>query len=116
MRKHDYKPQIPVVIPESADESLQVETAAGRDEADSPTLPSIKVFLSKTCTIPLIRCDFEQIKMTVEQRTMQNKCESGTNDQTKEENTCTDTSQNPSSIAIQNEENNQPIIRSSARK
>ena len=57
----------PVVIPESADESLQVETAAIRDEADSPALPSIRVFLSKTCTIPLIRCDFEQIRMTVKQ-------------------------------------------------
>ena len=106
----------PVVIPESADESLQVETAAGRDEADSPTLPSIKVFLSKTCTIPLIRYDFEQIKMTAEQQTMQNKGESGTSDQTKKENTCTDTSQNPSGIAIQNEGNNQPKIRTSARK
>ena len=29
----------PVVIPESVDESLQVETAASRDEADSPALP-----------------------------------------------------------------------------
>ena len=74
MRKHDNNHQItagatatPVVIPESVDESLQVETAASRDEADSPALPSIGVFLSKTCTIPLICCNFEQIKKTVEQ-------------------------------------------------
>ena len=33
----------PVVIPESVDKSLQVETVAGRDEADSPALPSIGV-------------------------------------------------------------------------
>ena len=72
----------PVVIPESVDESLQVETVAGCDEADSPALPSIGVFLSKTCTIPLICCDFEQIKKTVEQQTMQNKGEAGTGDQT----------------------------------
>ena len=63
----------PGVIPESVDESLQVETITGYDEADSPTLPSIGVFLSKTCTIPLICCDFEQIKKTVKQQTMQNK-------------------------------------------
>ena len=42
----------PGVIPESVDESLQVKTVAGYDEADSPTLPSIGEFLSKTCTIP----------------------------------------------------------------
>ena len=31
-----------------------------------PLLPGIEVFLSKTCTIPLTRCDFDQIKETVE--------------------------------------------------
>ena len=70
----------PVVIPESVDESLQVETVASHDEADSPALPSIGVFLSKMCTISLIRCDFEQIKKTVEQQTTQNKGEAGTSD------------------------------------
>ena len=70
------------VIPESVDESLQVETVAGYDEADTPVLPSIGVFLSKTCTIPLIRCDFEQIKKTVKQQTMQDKGEAVTSDQT----------------------------------
>ena len=106
----------PVVIPESVDESLQVETVASRDEADSPALPSIRVFLSKMCTIPLIRCDFEQIKKTVEQQTMQNKGEAGTGDQTQEENTCTNISQDTAGIGIPNEGNNQPEIRTSARK
>ena len=104
------------VIPESVDESLQVETVAGRDEADSPTLPSIGVFLSKTCTIPLIHCDFEQIKKTVEQQTMQNKGETGTSDQIQEENTCTNTSQDTAGIGIPTEGNNQPEICTSARK
>ena len=98
------------------DESLQVETVAGCDEADSPALPSIGVFLSKTCTIPLIHCDFEQIKKTVEQQTMQNKGEAGTSDQTQEENTCTNTSQDTAGIGIPTEGNNQPEIRTSARK
>ena len=57
----------PVVIPESVNEPLQVESVASLDEADTPALPSIGVFLSKMCTIPLIHCDFEQIKKTVEQ-------------------------------------------------
>ena len=70
------------VIPESVDESLQVETAAGHADGDIPVLPSIGVFLSKTCTIPLIRCDFEQIKETVEQQTLQDKGETVTSDQT----------------------------------
>ena len=106
----------PSVIPESVDKSLQVETVAGHDEADSPTLPSIGVFLSKTCTIPLIRCNFEQIKKTVEQQTMQNKGEAGTSDQTQEENTCTSISQDTAGIGIPTEGNNQPEIRTSARK
>ena len=106
----------PIVIPESVDESLQVETVACHDEADSPALPSIGVFLSKTCTIPLICCDFEQIKKTVEQQTMQNKGEAGTSDQTQEENTCTNISQDTAGIGIPTKGNNQPEIRTSARK
>ena len=106
----------PVVIPESVDKSLQVETVAGHDKADSPALPSIGVFLSKMCTIPLIRCNFEQIKKTVKQHTMQNKGEAGTSDQTQEVNTCTNISQDTAGIGIPNEGNNQPEIRTSARK
>ena len=98
------------------DESLQVETVAGHDEADSPALPSIGVFLSKTCTIPLIHCNFEQIKRTVEEQTMQNKGEAGTSDQTQEENTCTSIRQDTADISIPSEGNNQPEIRTSARK
>ena len=106
----------PVVIPESVDESLQVETSVSHDEADSPALPGIRVFLSKKCTIPLIRCDFEQIKKTVEQQTIQNKGEASTGDQTQEENTCTNSSQDTTGIGTPNEENNQPEIHTSARK
>ena len=106
----------PGVIPESVDESLQVETITGYDEADSPALPSIGVFLSKTCTIPLIRCNFEQIKKTVKQQTMQNKGEAVTSNQTQEKNTCTNTSQDTAGIGIPTKENNQPEIRTSARK
>ena len=73
------------VIPESVDESLQVETVAGHAEADTPVLPSIGMFLSKTCTIPLIRCDFKQIKKTVKQQTLQDKGETVTSDRTQEE-------------------------------
>ena len=97
-------------------EPLQVESVARHDEADSPALPSIRVFLSKMCTIPLIRCNFEQIKKTVEQQTTQNKGEAGTGDQTQEENTCTNISQDAGGIGIPNEDNNQPEIRTSARK
>ena len=106
----------PVVIPESVDESLQVETAASHDEADSPALPSIGVFLSKTCPILLIHYDFEQIIKTVEQQTIQNKGEASTGDQTQEENTSTKSSQDTAGIGIPDEENNQPEIRTSARK
>ena len=112
----DWVMATPVVIPESVDESLQVEMAVGHDEADPPALPSIGVFLSKTCTIPLIHCHFEQIKKTVEQQTSQNKGELSASDQTPEENTCTNSSQDTSGTSIPNEENNQPEIRTSARK
>ena len=37
----------------------------GRPKA---SLPGIGVFLNKTCTIPLVRCDFETIKTAVESR------------------------------------------------
>ena len=104
------------VIPESVDESLQIETVAGHAEADTPVLPSIGVFLSKTCTIPLIRCDFEQIKKTVEQQTLQDKGETVTSDQTQEENRSTNTSQVTAVIGIPTEGNSQPEIRTSARK
>ena len=106
----------PAVIPESVDESLQVETAAGHDKVDSPALPSIGVFRSKTCTIPLIRCGFEQTKKTVEQQTMQNKGEASTSDQIQEENTCINSSQDTAGIGIPDKGNNQPEICTSARK
>ena len=98
------------------DESLQVETVASHEGADSPALPSIGMFLSKMCTIPLICCNFEQIKKTVEQQTTQNKGEACTGDQTQEENTCTNISQDIAGIGIANEGNNQPETHTSARK
>ena len=45
-------------------ESQNIETT-GRPKA---SLPGIDVFLNRTCTIPLVRCDFESIKMAVETR------------------------------------------------
>ena len=89
------------------EESLQVETDAGHEEADTPVLPSIGVFLSKTCTIPLIHCDFEQIKKTVEQQTMQDKGEAVASDKTQEENKFTTTSQDTAVIDILTEGDSQ---------
>ena len=47
---------------------------------------------------------------------MQNKGEAGTSDQTQEENTCTSIRQDTADIGIPIEGNNQPEIRTSARK
>ena len=47
---------------------------------------------------------------------MQNKGEAGTSDQTQAENTCTGISQDTAGIGIPTEGNNQPEIRTSARK
>ena len=105
-----------VVIPESVDKSLHVEMAVGRDEAPPPALPSIGVFLSKTCTIQLIRCDFEQIKKTVELQTTQNKSELTAGDQKQEENTGTNSSHDMVGTSILNDEHNQPETHTSARK
>ena len=104
------------VIPDNVDESLQVATAAGHADADTPVLPSIRVFLSKTCTIPLIRCNFEQIKKTVEQQTLQDKGETVIRDQTREENRSTNTSQNTAVIGIPTEGNSGAEIHTSSRK
>ena len=98
------------------DESLQVATAAGHADADTLVLPSIGVFLSKTCTIPLIRCDFEQIKKTVKQQTLQDKGETVTSDQTREENRSTNTSQDTAVIGIPTEGNSEAEICTSSRK
>ena len=40
-------------------------------EPSQTSLPSIGVFLSKSCTIPLVRCDFEHIKKTVDLQVQQ---------------------------------------------
>ena len=53
---------VDVIIPESADDIKPGKDYDQEQERSKPLLPSIGVFLSKTCTIPLIRCDFEQIK------------------------------------------------------
>ena len=57
---------VDVVIPESADEIKHGTEYEQEQGGSKPLLPGIGVFLSKTCTIPLIRCDFDQIKKTVE--------------------------------------------------
>ena len=60
-----------VVIPESIDGEQAVKASNQQQKQSSSLLPGIGVFLSKTCTIPLIRCDFEQIKKTVELQSIQ---------------------------------------------
>ena len=65
-------PTTDVVRPESvrSDEGTHpVKEQVHEVESSQPLLPSIGVFLSKTCTIPLIHCNFEQIEQTVELRT-----------------------------------------------
>ena len=105
-----------VVIPESVDNSQPVDMAVGRDEPAPPPLPSIGVFLSKMCTILLIRCDFEQIKKTVELQVTQNKSELIANDQKPEENTGNNTSQNIAGTSGPNDELNQTETCTSSRK
>ena len=105
-----------VVIPESVDDPQPVDTAVSQDEPAPPPLPSIGVFLSKMCTIPLIRCDFEQIKKTVELQTTQNKSEPTAGGQKPEENTSSNTSQNIAGTSGPNDEHNQAETRTSARK
>ena len=51
-----------VIIPESADDTKPGTVCDQEQGGSKPLLPSIGVFLSKTCTIPLIQCDFDQIK------------------------------------------------------
>ena len=62
---------VDVVIPESVDD-IKLGADCDREQGKSqPLLPSIGVFLSKTCPIPLIQCDFDQIKKTVESQCTQ---------------------------------------------
>ena len=51
-----------IVIPESARGKLPVTPIKLCTESAESSLPSIGMFLSKTCMIPLVRCDFKQIK------------------------------------------------------
>ena len=57
---------VDVIIPENADETKHGMEYEQEQGGSKPLLPGIGVFLSKTCTIPLIQCDFDQIKKTVE--------------------------------------------------
>ena len=71
------------------------------------------MFLSKTCTIPLVRCNFEQIKKTVELQTQQSKSEQPCN-------LGTDIVNNSSKTAMEKSdpsgETNQTEVRTSTRK
>ena len=61
------------VTPESArGKSLVAPNKVGIDHTELSLL-SIGVFLSKTCTIPLVRCDFKQIKKTVKLQVQKDK-------------------------------------------
>ena len=70
------KPKTGSVIPENAVSAEDVppdllnSDSTGRPKA---TLLGIDVFLSRTCTIPLVRCDFNLIKKAVETQEKQNK-------------------------------------------
>ena len=70
------KQPVYVVIPESIDVNVgelpkpSVKTDAGHPKS---SLPRIDVFLSKKCTIPLTRCDFEQIIKTIKVQDEKNK-------------------------------------------
>ena len=105
-----------IVIPESVDSSQPAETAVSQDEPAPPPLSSIGLFLSKMCTILLVRCDFEQIKNTVELQTTQNKTELMASDRKPEEDTCNNASKNIAGTSGQNNEPNQIEICTSTRK
>ena len=105
-----------VVISESVDYPQPVDMTVGQDEPAPPPLPSIGVFLSKMCTIPLICCDFEQIKKTVALQATQNKSELTASDQKTEENTGSHTSQNIVGTNGPNNVHKQPETHTSARK
>ena len=64
-------PNLDYVITENAELNEDTHPKAPIVEATGRPkmpLPGIGVFLNKTCTIPLIRCDFDTIKTTVESR------------------------------------------------
>ena len=62
---------VDVIIPESVDNIKLGMTCDQEQGRSQPLLPSIGVFLSKTCTIPLIRCNLDQIKKKVESQCTQ---------------------------------------------
>ena len=105
-----------VVIPESVDNSQPFDIAVSWDEPAPLPLPNIGVFLSKTCTIPLVHCDFEQIKKTVELETTQNKSGLTASDQKPEENMGNNTSKNIVGTSGPNDQPNQTEIGTSTRK
>ena len=62
-------PKLDYVITENAglNEGISPKAPIDTGRPKAP-LPGIGVFLNKTCTIPLVRCDFDTIKTTVESR------------------------------------------------
>ena len=62
---------VDVIIPENTDETKHGMECEQEQRGSKPLLPGIGVFLSKTCKIPLIRCDFNQINKTVELQNVQ---------------------------------------------
>ena len=77
---------------------------------------ALEYFYPKTCTIPLVRCDFEQIKKTVELQMTQNKSELMASDQKPEEDTGNNASKNIAGTSGPNDEPNQIEICTSTRK
>ena len=71
-----HNPKSGSVIPENAVPAEDVPLdPLNNDSTGHPkaTLPGIDVFLSRTCTIPLVRCDFDLIKKAVKTQDKQNK-------------------------------------------
>ena len=71
-----HNPKSGSVIPENAVSAEDVPPdLLNSDSTGRPntTLPGIDVFLSRTCTIPLVRCDFDLIKKAVKTQDKQTK-------------------------------------------
>ena len=70
------KPTTGVIIPENVapnDDGPPDSFNKADAGHPKPSLPGIDVFLSKTCMIPLVKCDFDLIKRKVETQDEQNK-------------------------------------------
>ena len=116
------KQRTDAVIPESVEgESLVAPSKLGIGcaELSQPSLPSIGVFLSKSCTILLVRCDFEQIKKTVELQVQKDKHDEQEERETQPTNPVASASSDNDKLKPGTQpvgESDQPEVRTSNRK